>query len=69
MIQVVLKSRYDSIEYLIQECASGRLPFTGPGSLHEKVAAMGFKTTSLYEMVCAAETKQTALAKAKGAQS
>lgn len=40
---------------LVQLCADGKLPFSGPDSLCSKVSAMGFKTTSLYEMVCAAE--------------
>jgi hypothetical protein len=55
MIKVILKSRNDTVEKLVQDCADGNLPFSGPGSLCEKVAAMGFKTASLYEMVCAAE--------------
>lgn len=55
MIEVVLKARTESIERLIEECAAGRLAFSGPDSLCAKVAAMGFKTTSLYEMVRAAE--------------
>jgi hypothetical protein len=55
MVEVVMQARNETIGKLIQECAEGRLQFSGPGSLCEKVAAMGFKTTSLYEMVRAAE--------------
>lgn len=53
--QVVLVARNQTIADLIQQCADGTLPFSGPDSLCSKVADMGFKTTSLYEMVIAAE--------------
>jgi len=52
---VVLVARNATIADLVQQCAEGKLPFSGPDSLHSKVHAMGYKTTSLYEMVIAAE--------------
>lgn len=50
--QLKLEPRNATIGQLIQDCADGKLRFD---SLCEKVAAMGYKTTSLYEMVRAAE--------------
>lgn len=58
MVEVVLQARNQTIADLIEECAAGRLAFSGPDSLCAKVAAMGFKTTSLYEMVRAAEMQR-----------
>ena len=55
MIDVVLRPRSQMIADLIDACARGELEFSGPDSLCAKVAAMGYKTTSLYEMVIAAE--------------
>ena len=55
--QVILVARNQTIADLIEECANGDLPFSGPDSLCAKVAAMGYNTTSLYEMVVAAERK------------
>jgi hypothetical protein len=55
VVEVVLQARTPELSQLIQDCADGKLPFSGPDSLCERVAAMGYKTTSLYEMVCAAE--------------
>jgi hypothetical protein len=52
-IQVVLQPRNATIGELVEACAKGDLAFSGPDSLCAKVAAMGFKTTSLYEMVMA----------------
>ena len=54
-LQFKLKPRNATIGQLVQDCADGKLPFSGHGSLCAKVAAMGYKTTSLYEMVLAAE--------------
>ena len=54
MIEVVLQARA-GVGELVAACARGELPFSGPDSLCSKVAAMGYKTTSLYEMVRAAE--------------
>ena len=51
-IQVVMVSRSDWIEELVQMSAKGELPFS---YLCEQVAARGYKTTSLYEMVRACE--------------
>lgn len=51
---VTMQARTPEIADLVADCAAGKLPFD---SLCEKVATMGFKTTSLYEMVRAAETK------------
>jgi hypothetical protein len=53
--QVVLVGRNQTIEDLVMACAKGELPFSGSDSLHYKVAMMGYRTTSLYEMVRAAE--------------
>ena len=53
--QVVLVARSQDIADLVRDCAEGRLKFSGPGSLCEQVARMGYRTTSLYEMVCAAQ--------------
>lgn len=49
--QVVLVSISEGIDKLIEQCARGELPFSGPNSLHSRIHAMGYKTTSLYEMV------------------
>ena len=46
---------FDDRPATVEAGAGGELPFSGPDSLCSKVAAMGYKTTSLYEMVCAAE--------------
>lgn len=53
--EVVWVARSATIAELVQLCADRKLPFSGPDSLCSKVAAMGYKTTSLYEMVRAAE--------------
>lgn len=52
---VILEARTQTIAELVQACADGKLPFSGPDSLTSKVAAMGYSTTSLYEIVIAAE--------------
>ena len=52
-MRIILEARTHKIGQLVQDCADGRLNF---GDLCEQVAAMGFKTTSLYEMVRAAES-------------
>jgi len=52
--QVVLVAKNDTIGSLVRDCAEGKIKFD---SLCEKVAAMGYKTTSLYEMVIAAEAE------------
>jgi hypothetical protein len=51
MIEVVMVAR-EGVGELVEACARGELPF---GELCRRVAAMGFKTTSLFEMVVAAE--------------
>ena len=51
-MEVVMKARTDTIAEMVEDCAMGRLNF---GDLCTKVAAMGYKTTSLYEMVRAVE--------------
>lgn len=53
-IEIVLQARA-GVGELVEACARGELPFDGPNSLCSKVHAMGFKCTSLYEMVRAAE--------------
>lgn len=56
IVEFALEPRNQTLADLIAECAAGRLLFSGPDSLCTKVAAMGFKTTNLYEMVWAAES-------------
>jgi hypothetical protein len=53
--EVVLVARSQSVADLVEQCARGELPFSGPDSLHSKVSAMGFSTTSLYPAVLAAQ--------------
>jgi len=53
--QVVMQARTQTIADLIDACAKGELLFSGPDSLCSKVHAMGYKCTSLYEMVVARE--------------
>ena len=55
MVEVVLIPRNETIAQLVQDCADGKLPFSGPDSLWSKTREMGYTTTSLYEMVRAAE--------------
>ena len=55
MVGVTLQARTPRIAELIEACADGALPFSGENSLCSMVAAMGYKTTSLYEMVRAVE--------------
>jgi hypothetical protein len=62
-VQVVLVARSETISDLVDACARGELPFSGPDSLTAKVYAMGFNTTSLYPAVMAA---RAALASAGG---
>lgn len=52
MPEVVMVARNATIGELVQACAEKRIGFD---ELCKRVAAMGYKTTSLYEMVCAAE--------------
>lgn len=55
MVEVTLVARTPKVAELVEACADGALPFSGENSLCSMVAAMGFKTTSLYEMVRAVE--------------
>ena len=57
-IEVVLTARDPSIQELVDSCARGDLPFSGPDSLCSKVAAMGYNTNSLYFAVRAAEEQR-----------
>jgi hypothetical protein len=50
---LVLQARTPSIGEWVEACARGELGFD---VLCQRVAAKGFKTTSLFEMVRAAET-------------
>ncbi len=52
MMDVVLQPRTAKIGDLVEACARKEITFS---CLCEQVAAMGYKTTSLYEMVRAAE--------------
>lgn len=56
-MEIVLVARNATIEELIDQCARGSLPFSGPNSLYSKVHAMGYNCNSLYEMVIAKETQ------------
>jgi hypothetical protein len=49
---VVLRARTARIAELVEQCARGEITFD---ELQREVLAMGYKTTSLYEMVRAAE--------------
>jgi hypothetical protein len=49
---VVLVARNDKIAELVAQCAEGTLSFN---ELCRQVSEMGFRTTSLFEMVIAAE--------------
>lgn len=53
-IKIVMVAR-EGVGELVEACARGEIPFDGPDSLYSKVHAMGFKCTSLYEAVIAAE--------------
>lgn len=53
MIEVVLTARDASVAELVEQCAMGILPFSGPDSLYSKVYTMGYSCISLYEMVMA----------------
>jgi hypothetical protein len=47
-LEVVLVPRNETIAEWIQQCADGKLNF---GELCARVSELGYKTTSLYEMV------------------
>lgn len=49
---VVLQARTPTIGALVEACARKEIGFD---HLCEEVSKMGYRTTSLYEMVCAAE--------------
>ena len=53
-MDVVLVARNADVADLVQQCADGKLPFSGPDSLHSKFASMGWSTQSLYAVVMAA---------------
>lgn len=53
--RVVLVPRDAQMVQWVQDCADGKIPFTGPGSLWEKTTAAGWSTRGLYEAVVAAE--------------
>ncbi len=53
--EVLLVPRNSKIAELVRACADGKLPFSGPESLCDQVSRLGYKTTSLYEMVRAAK--------------
>lgn len=57
MPEVILQARSQTIADLIDACAKGELPFSGPDSLYSKIHDMGYKCTSLYEMVIAREAE------------
>ena len=49
-VGVVLVAREKTIDDMVTDCAEGNLSFS---ELQKYVAAMGYNTTSLYEMVVA----------------
>jgi hypothetical protein len=51
--EVVLVARTPDVADLVEACAKKELPFD---ELCRRVAAMGYKTTSLYEMVRSVES-------------
>ncbi len=53
--KVILVARTATIGDLVTQCAEGKLPFD---TLCARVAAMGFSTRSLYEMVRGAERER-----------
>lgn len=61
-VEVVLIARTEEIGRLVQDCAEGKLEFD---ELCERVAAVGYRTTSLYEMVRAAEVVTVEVSPAK----
>ena len=46
-----MQARNETVADLIGQAARKEIAFSGPDSLHTKISAMGFSTTSLYEMV------------------
>jgi hypothetical protein len=54
MPEVILLARNASIAEVIQACAEKRITF---GETCERIAALGYRTTSVYEMVRAAEAE------------
>lgn len=54
MSTIEIMPRTENIAQLVQACAEGRLSFE---TLCSRVAAMGYRTTSLHEMVLAAERR------------
>lgn len=57
MIEIVLKARHPNVADLVEACARGQIPFSGPDGLTRLVAEMGFATDSLYPMVCYAKSQ------------
>lgn len=51
-VRVVLQARNDTIGELVEACARKKISFD---YLCQRVAVMGYKTTSLFEMVVATE--------------
>jgi hypothetical protein len=52
MPNIIIQARTPQIGELVEACARKTLSF---GDLCDQISAMGYRTTSLYEMVCAAE--------------
>ena len=55
--EVAIHARNSTIADLIDQCVRGELNFSGEISLCTKIHDMGYKTTSLYEMVRAREAE------------
>lgn len=53
-MKVVIIPRDASVAQVIQACAEGSITF---GEACERISAMGYKTTSVHEMVVAAEAE------------
>lgn len=58
-VELALMARTETISDLVQQCADGEILFSGPNSLCQRAAQMGFKTTGLFEMVRAAEARRS----------
>lgn len=54
-VEVVMVPRNQTVADLVQACADGKIPFSGPGSLWLEFNQRGWSTQCLYEAVMAAK--------------
>jgi hypothetical protein len=52
---VTIVARTPGIADMVDQCARGQLPFSGPSSLCSWLRERGYTSTGAYEMVCARE--------------